>query len=105
MKNLNDARWIKTKGLLFLVLGVVSSALLLALHFDWMTAALLVIAVWSFCRCYYFAFYVIEKYVDGRFRFSGIGSFLAYVWSGRAEPARTHTEEKPDGTTGGGPPS
>ena len=33
---------------------------------------------WGFCRAYYFAFYVIEKYVDRRFRFSGLGSFVKY---------------------------
>jgi hypothetical protein len=47
------------------------------------TAALLAIAVWSFCRFYYFAFYVIEHYVDPSFRFSGLGDFLRYWWTRR----------------------
>lgn len=29
------------------------------------------IAVWSFCRLYYFGFYVIERYIDPSYRFSG----------------------------------
>ena len=85
MRNLTDARWIKLKGLLFLSLGFLSSALLLALHPEAITALLLGIAVWSFCRCYYFAFYVIEHYVDRRFRFSGLWSFAHYLLTGRAD--------------------
>ncbi len=38
------------------------------------------ICIWSFCRCYYFAFYVIEHYVDSGYRFSGLGSFVKYWW-------------------------
>ena len=30
-------------------------------------------------RAYYFAFYVIERYVDPGFKFSGICSFFAYL--------------------------
>ena len=37
-------------------------------------AALLAVSVWAFCRAYYFAFYVIERYVDPTYRFSGLGS-------------------------------
>ena len=55
-----DPRWIKLKGILFLVVGIMASALLLLEHFDLKTALLFSIAVWCFCRFYYFAFYVIE---------------------------------------------
>ena len=60
MKDLTDARWIKLKGILFLLVGLLTSALLLIEHADLRTAVLLAIAVWCFCRFYYFAFYVIE---------------------------------------------
>jgi hypothetical protein len=40
---------------------------------------LLALAVWAFCRFYYFTFYVIERYVDPTFRFSGFGSFVCYL--------------------------
>jgi hypothetical protein len=39
------------------------------------------IAVWCFCRSYYFAFYVIEHYVDPSYRFSGLWSFVRYLLS------------------------
>ena len=83
MRDLTDPRWIKAKGILFLVLGVVSAALLWMQSPTWRSAALLGIVIWSFCRFYYFAFYVIEKYVDSNFRFSGLGDFARYLWRSR----------------------
>ena len=79
MKDLTDPRWIKFKGVLFLIVGVAASILLLVEAPTWRVALLLMIAVWCFCRAYYFAFYVIEKYVDPAFRFSGLGSALKYI--------------------------
>jgi len=78
MRDLTDAFWIKTKGVLFLLLGVFAGGLLLNELPSWRVGILLVITVWSFCRAYYFAFYVIEKYVDPGFRFSGLGSAIRY---------------------------
>ncbi|HTH48170.1 MAG TPA: hypothetical protein VMB21_11705 [Candidatus Limnocylindria bacterium] len=85
MKDLTDARWIKFKGLLFLVLGGMSSGVLLMEHPDLKTALLLALAVWCFCRAYYFAFYVIEHYVDPAFRFSGLWSFARYMMTCRQD--------------------
>lgn len=70
---------ILVKGWLFLLLGTLAAGALLALHPSWETALLLSIAVWAFCRWYYFMFYVIEHYVDGSYRFAGLGSFLRYL--------------------------
>ncbi|HSH92825.1 MAG TPA: hypothetical protein VK968_01630 [Roseimicrobium sp.] len=83
MKDLTDARWIKLKGVLFLIIGLMSSGLILAEHFDFRTATLLGIAIWCFCRFYYFAFYVIERYVDPSYRFSGLWSFACYMFGKR----------------------
>jgi hypothetical protein len=44
------------------------------------TALLLGITVWAFCRAYYFAFYVIERYVDPGYRFAGLLSLLRYIY-------------------------
>jgi len=66
------------KGILFLFLGVISAVLLL-LHAPNVTVAVLLgLTVWAFCRFYYFAFYVIQHYVDPSYRFSGLLSFLQY---------------------------
>jgi hypothetical protein len=79
MKDLTHPGWIKFKGLLFLVLGLVAATLLLLRQPDWPTAVLLGLAIWAFCRAYYFAFYVVERYVDPRFRFSGLLSVLRWL--------------------------
>ena len=44
-------------------------------------AVLLSLVGWAFCRAYYFAFYVIEHYVDPGYRFSGLWSFARYLIS------------------------
>jgi len=85
MKDLTDPCWIKLKGILFLVIGLLSSALLLIEHLEVRTAVLLGIAVWCFCRFYYFAFYVIEHYVDSSYRFSGLWSFARYLVARRRD--------------------
>lgn len=79
MKDLSSARWIKVKGILFLLLGLAAVVFLLLDNFSWRRAFLLVLAIWCFCRFYYFAFYVIEKYVDPGYKFSGLGSLLVYL--------------------------
>ena len=79
MSNVKDPRWIHLKGWLFLLIGVMTVTLILIEVFSWRIAALLALAIWAFCRFYYYAFYVIEKYVDGRFRFAGLGSFVAWL--------------------------
>jgi hypothetical protein len=82
MRDLTDPRWIKAKGVLFLVLGVLSAMLLLVEHPSARAAMLLAITIWAFCRAYYFAFYVIERYVEPSFRFAGLWSAVRYL-SGR----------------------
>jgi len=79
MKDLSNPFWIKLKGILFLLIGIVAVVLVWLDNPKWQTALLLALAIWSFCRFYYFAFYVIEKYVDANYKFSGIFSFLQYL--------------------------
>jgi len=68
------------KAALFLGIGVLASAGVLAEAFSFSRLILLALAVWAFCRLYYFAFYVIENYIDADFRFAGLGSMLLYLW-------------------------
>ena len=88
MKDLSDPRWIKMKGVLFLIVGLLSSALLLLDHFEIKTTLLFVISIWCFCRFYYFAFYVIEHYLDSSYHFSGLCSFARYL-IGRRKDGRS----------------
>jgi hypothetical protein len=79
MKDLTSAFWIKLKGLLFLLIGISAAVFIFLDNPKWQTAVLLAMAIWSFCRFYYFAFYVIEKYVDPGYKFSGLISFARYL--------------------------
>ena len=79
MSDLQNPQIIYAKGFLFLLCGLISAALLVIDSFQWKTAVLLSLCVWSFCRCYYFAFYVIENYVDSEFRFAGLLDFMKYI--------------------------
>ncbi|HEY0982127.1 MULTISPECIES: hypothetical protein [unclassified Schlesneria] len=83
MGDIKDPRLLYFKGLLFLLTGLFAVTLILWEHRDLRLALLLAIAIWSFCRAYYFAFYVIEHYVDPSFRFAGLGSFVSYLWRRR----------------------
>jgi hypothetical protein len=83
MQDLQHPRWMYLKAALFVLIGFVSVGLIVAANPAVQTAVLLALAIWSFCRAYYFAFYVIERYVDPAFRFSGLFSALKYLVSRR----------------------
>ena len=85
MKDLSPT-WIKVKGVLFLLLGIAAAALLILESPSWKVVGLLALAIWCFCRFYYFAFYVIEKYVDPSYKFSGLWSFACYLLRSRRKP-------------------
>ncbi len=76
--DLSSPTAIYLKGFAFLAIGFISAALILLESLSFKNAVLLAICVWSFCRFYYFAFYVIEHYVDGTFRFAGLIDFARY---------------------------
>ena len=86
MQDIKSPRILWLKGGLFLFIGIVSSALLIVEMPTLRIVLLLLLAIWGFCRAYYFAFYVIEHYVDGRFRFSGLMSFVAHTLRKRSSP-------------------
>ncbi len=67
------------KGALFLIVGLLAAGLILWEHPSARLALLLAITIWSFARAYYFAFYVIEHYIDPRYKFAGLGSFIRYM--------------------------
>ena len=94
MTDITDPRLIKLKGILFLLVGLLSAALLVLEHPTFKAGLLLVICIWCFCRFYYFAFYVIEHYVDGAYRFSGLWSFARYM-AQRGKGATPHDPSEP----------
>lgn len=83
MADITNPRLLYLKGFLFLSLGVVAAVLLLLESPSLKVGGLLAICVWACCRAYYFAFYVIEHYVDPGYRFAGLWSFFRYLLSKR----------------------
>ena len=81
--DLKNPKLIYLKGFLFLVTGLLSATALLLESPTLQTAFLLLVALWSFCRLYYFLFYVLEKYVDAEYKFAGLYSFLVYLLKNR----------------------
>lgn len=67
------------KGLLFLLAGLIAIGGVLIESPRLRTAALLAIGIWSFCRFYYYLFYVLEKYAGRERRYAGLFDALRYV--------------------------
>src|SRR6266478_5483691 len=89
MRSLSSRKWIMSKGFLFLALGISSAAYLLFDHPTIKVLLLLTLTIWCFCRFYYFAFYVIQHWVDPNYRFTGLLSIVRYL-------LRTHQSHPPD---------
>ena len=96
MKNLLTPRWMIVKAALFVVIAVIAAAFLVCQSPTWTTALCVGALAWASSRAYYFAFYVIERYVDPSFRFAGLGSAAMWLWRHRSRGERAET---------GGPPS
>ena len=86
MADLQNPKWMYAKAALFLVIGVLSFGLLLLPQGTASRVVLQALMIWAFARAYYFAFYVIEHYIDARYRFSGLLDFLRYVVCRRRDP-------------------
>ena len=86
MTDIKSPTLLYLKGLLFLLGGVMSSALLIFEHPTLKVAVLLAIAIWCFARSYYFAFYVVEHYIDPSYKFAGLWSFARYRMTKKAPP-------------------
>jgi hypothetical protein len=83
MADLKSPRLIIFKGFLFLILGCLSGGLIIVEHPTLKLISLLALSTWSFCRFYYFAFYVIQHYIDPTYKFAGLFSFVRYLLAHR----------------------
>lgn len=88
MGDIKSPRLIYIKGFLFLLMGVLAVLTLILENPNLRDAFLLLVAIWSFARFYYFAFYVIEHYVDPGYRFAGLWSFCLYLLHQRSNSSR-----------------
>jgi hypothetical protein len=95
-QDLTSSKWIYTKGFLLLLISLTSAALILIQVPRWDIFALLLICLWASCRTYYFAFYVIQHYVDPDFRFSGLFDFTRYLLSRNPQSKRNSKSSNMD---------
>lgn len=82
-RDLTSPWWIYTKAVGFVMIGLAASALILLQMPRWDVAIYLAISIWAFARAYYFAFYVVEHYIDPNYRYAGLISFLKHIWKTR----------------------
>jgi hypothetical protein len=79
MADIKNPRLLYAKGALFVLAGTIAAGLVLVEHPTLKVAVLLGIAIWCFARAYYFAFYVVEHYIDPSYKFAGLWSFARYL--------------------------
>ncbi len=72
---------LKIKGGLFAVIGLIASGLLIVNQPNIKTVLLLGLAIWAWCRFYYFLFYVLEHYAGQKRPYAGILDALKSVFS------------------------
>ena len=93
MSDIQSPRLLYFKGALLFCVGLTAAFILLIEHPSLKFAAILAIAIWAFGRSYYFAFYVIEHYIDGDYKYAGLLSFLRHSFQRRRLKERSG--EKP----------
>jgi hypothetical protein len=94
MRELTSPNLIHLKAALFLLLGALSAGTIVAICPTLEVAVLLVAAVWAFARLYFYAFYVIEHFVDPSFRYSGLLSVVRYFARRTRAPSRAEYERR-----------
>ncbi len=78
-RDIAHPRVLYLKAGLFVLGGTLAAALILLELPSLKIAGLLGLSVWCFARAYYFAFYVVQHYVDPGYRFAGLWSFVKFL--------------------------
>lgn len=78
--DLKSSRLIYAKGFLFLFLGLLGTFGLLLESPRMKTVVLLAVVIWSFCRFYYFLFYVLERYLGKTTPYAGVIDALRFIF-------------------------
>ena len=86
--DIKSPRLLRAKGGLFLLLGLAASVLLFIENFSWQRLGLFLIAIWAFCRFYYFLFYVLHHYAGKERPYAGLFDALRWAISGREREDR-----------------
>lgn len=87
--DIKSRRLLIAKGLLFLILGILAIAAILFENQNLRTAALLLIAIWAFCRFYYFLFYVLEHYAGSNRKYAGLIDAILHILKSKNDTDKT----------------
>jgi hypothetical protein len=98
--DIQNPRWLYFKAFLLLGVGLLASTILILESPHLRTVGLLGLAVWGFARAYYFAFYVVEHYIDPTCKFAGLLDFARHAMSRRRasaieEPGASASAKRP----------
>lgn len=96
MSDITSPAVLYVKAGLFVISGSMAAGLVLLDSPSLRTAALLSLTVWCFARAYYFAFYVVQHYIDDSFRFAGLLDFARYVLERRFRRYAAGSGPKPE---------
>ncbi|MFN7588409.1 MAG: hypothetical protein ACK5UQ_07845 [Planctomycetota bacterium] len=86
--------WMFVKLLLFVLLAGLAATCLLLQHPTWTTAACIGALTWAAARAYYFAFHVVEHWIDPGYRFHGLAHFFSWCWR-RVRERCPHSARRP----------
>lgn len=81
-RDLKSVTAIKVKGILFSAIGLICCGLIIADQPNLKTVLLLAVAIWAWCRFYYFLFYALEHYAGRKRPYAGILDALKCVLAG-----------------------
>ena len=82
--DLVNPKWMYLKAICFVLIAFLCAAGLFLNTLRMDTLVMILLLIWSSARAYYFCFYVIERYIDPGYRFSGLGSVIMYALRGRS---------------------
>jgi hypothetical protein len=80
MGDLKHRGWIVAKGIMFILIVLLSGAGIILQDNPWLKLALLMVCLWAACRFYYFLFYVLEHYVGMHGPYTGILDLCQRLW-------------------------
>ena len=78
-QDIRSKRLLHAKGFLFLLVGLLAGGAILLESPRLQTLLLLLIAIWAFCRFYYYLFYVLENYAGRDRKYAGIFDALKFI--------------------------
>jgi hypothetical protein len=79
-RDIKSKRLLHAKGFLFLLIGLLAGGTILFKSQNFRTAFLLAMAIWGFCRFYYYLFYVLENYIGRNQKYAGIWDAIRFIF-------------------------